>query len=72
MPIIYSLYGILMLGVIISSLFIIFHIFRYSYNKASGALMFFVFSIGAFVLIISNFVLFSSIRFDRLISSFNL
>lgn len=60
------LYLVLMLGVLLVSAFIVFHILRYSFNKTSKAVMLCVFLFGTIGIVIINMILLSSINFGNL------
>lgn len=63
------MYYLVLLSMFLMSLFIIFHIVFYSYSFFSKLLMLLIFVPVAGVLLFTNFLLFSSINIERLLSS---
>jgi hypothetical protein len=68
MAIINILYLIIFLMFIFSGIFILYHIFCYSYSKTAMLFMVLIFSTVMSILLILNFLLFNSINFSDIIS----
>lgn len=66
----YIFYFIILVMVILSALFIIFHIIRYSFNKVATMLMLGIFIPVTLILILINIILFSLINFENMFSFF--
>lgn len=64
---IYLIYAIIILIFITSAAFIVFHLVRYSYNKKTELLTLLIFLSVFAALLISNVILFLSIKFGNLI-----
>lgn len=61
------LYGLLVIMMCLLSLFILYHIFYYSYSKSSKLLMVSFFVPVTVIMLIVNYVLFSQIPFESLL-----
>jgi hypothetical protein len=61
------LYSLIFLVFLVSGLFIVYHIVRYSFNKKAAFLMLVIFIPVFIILLISNITLFFSVDFYRII-----
>jgi hypothetical protein len=61
-------YVVVLIGFALSSIFIVFHILAYSYNKATATITLVIFVAVASVLFLSDITLFYSLRFDRILA----
>jgi hypothetical protein len=51
---------------------IIFHMLHYKINRRAAMIMFFIYAIGGSLLLLSNFMLFSSVNWYQITSNFRL
>jgi hypothetical protein len=64
------MYYLVFLMMLLMSLFIVFHIVRYSYNKTAKLTMLLIFVPVVSILLFTNFILFSQIQIENIFSIF--